>query len=447
MGALRRLSSEDGQRLVAKAAKKLQRAVSFDSGRSIANLEEMNIVIPKKVDLRFDDSLDIVYCRNPECGTLDRLKYFRNPPKDRMPTCQACRKAPVQQAPVVTPQRKTTAAPAYGLIGDPSQTVIRNIGERQIFCPYSRVGDKCDHPQGDGKCVHDFRLKLGSLKMEDPQRPIDSLKRYNPHCPKGLNVPGIPLDRPPRTGTTWYRLDFPRESMTAPLQVSSVEEYTKPADPEVESVVSGLRETMPLVFNPELVDIGASKFSRLNVLEATYGFRVGNRFSGVSSYYLDGTDNTVLGRLTDTQGFVLTLRKSFDEKLEQIRQSRFKNDDFETLKEIALHSIKHVLLVLVPMRTGLDPDRFYGSYDALPEGGKVYVYDTDEGGNGGFATLMRDTMTFVSMMKDVRRRLECPTRECLNACKQCLFIKNCGNINRKLSRNVLLELELLPSSS
>nr|WP_276977557.1 DUF1998 domain-containing protein [Ferrimicrobium acidiphilum] len=406
----------------------------------------MNLVIPKKVDLRFDDSLDIVYCTDPACGTMDRLKYFKNPPKDRLPLCRVCRKAAVQQAPVVTPQRRISATASYGLIGDPSQTVIRNIGERQIFCPYSRVGDRCNHPQGDGKCVHDFMLKLGSLRMDDPQRPVDSLKRYNPHCPKGLEVPGFPLDRPPRTGTNWYRLDFPRESMTAPLQVSSVEEYSKASDSEVELINAGLKETMPLVFNSNLITLSESKFSRLNVLEATYGYRVGNRFSGVSSYYLDGNDNSVLGRLTDTQGFVLSLGKPFDTRLEEIRQSSFKSEQFENLKEIALHSIKHALLVLVPMMTGLDPDRFYGSYDLLPDGGKVFVYDTDEGGNGGFATLMRDTRSFVSMVKEMRRRLDCPTRECLNACKQCLFIKNCGNVNRKLNRSVLLQLDLFVPS-
>src|SRR5690606_6258577 len=116
------------------------------------------------------------------------------------------------------PQRSHT------LLGDAGdQGVIRNMGVGQIFCYYSKPGDKCNHPDStDGKCVHDFVPKLGSLKMTDPQRPIDSLRKHNPHCPKGLVVPPIKLDRLYRTSSYWYKMDFPRESMTVPLQVSSV---------------------------------------------------------------------------------------------------------------------------------------------------------------------------------------------------------------------------------
>jgi len=99
------------------------------------------------------------------------------------------------------------------------------------------------------------------------------------------------------------------------------------------------------------------------------------------------------------------------------------------------------------MRTGFEPDKFYGSFDALNEGGKIFVYDTDEGGNGGFASLMKNKTSFIDMLSDINNRLHCPTRECLLACKQCLFIKNCGNVNRKLNRHILLSLDLFPSDN
>jgi len=280
--------------------------------------------------------------------------------------------------------------------------------------------------------------------MEDPQRPIDSLRRHNPHCPKGLDVPPAKLERLWRTGNYWYRMDFPRESMTVPLQVSAVESYDLADDPKIAEVNEVLEDMKPVLFNSEIVDLDNSRFSRLRVLEITYGFRIGNKFSGISSYYLDGQDNNVLGRLTDTQGFVLVLRPEFHDKIEKLKKEGHWEQDSQHLKEVALHSLKHALLVLAPMYTGFEPGKFHGSYDVLKpeEGGKVYVYDTDEGGNGGFAALMNDRDNLIRMFKNIQQRLECRTRECLNACKQCLFIRNCGNVNRKLNRHLLLALKV-----
>ncbi len=435
-------ATDSGKQLLTKAAEKLGRQLRDESGRSIENLEEVNIVVPKKIDLRFDDTLDMVYCSDPDCGTLYRLKWYPSLPRDGMPLCPVCRAKRVQQAPVWTPQRRTAVKTPHAVLGDPSQNIVQNMGTKQVFCYYSRPGVKCVHPSGDGNCVTEFLLKLGSLKMMDPQRPVDSLRRHNPHCPKKLDVPPIPLERLHRTKTHWYKMDFPRESMTVPLQVSSVEEDHVENDSEVNEVNEVLRDVMPIIFNPDLVDFDKSNFSRLRVLEMTYGYRVGNRFNGVSSYYLDGQDNNVLGRLTETQGFVLSLKRKIDENIETIRAQKYPKQTFEELKQIVLHSIKHALLVLAPMRTGFEPDKFHGSYDALQEGARVYVYDTDEGGNGGFGSLMKDRKSMVDMLSDISKRLSCPTRECLNACKQCLFIKNCGNVNRKLNRHMLLSLGL-----
>jgi ATP-dependent helicase YprA (DUF1998 family) len=237
-------------------------------------------------------------------------------------------------------------------------------------------------------------------------------------------------------------MDFPRESMSVPLQVSAVESYNLANDPEIDEVNEVLADMKPVLFNSEIVDLEKSRFSRLRVLEITYGFRIGNRFNGVSSYYLDDQENNVIGRLTDTQGFLLVLKPEFHDSVEKLKEESQERLSAEYLKEVAAHSLKHALLVLAPMYTGFEPEKFHGSYDVLkPEqGGKVYVYDTDEGGNGGFAALMNDKDSLIRMFKNIRQRLECRTRECSNACKQCLFIKNCGNVNRKLNRKLLLAL-------
>jgi hypothetical protein len=446
ISVMQKLADSFGKELLSKAIQKLQRQIHEESGRTIPNLEKVTVVVPKKIDLRFDDSLDMVYCSAPDCGTLDKLSYFRYPPKDRMPTCRRCLKAQVHQAPVWIPQKLPRVA-SHALLGDPGAGIIRNMGTAQIFCYYSKAGDRCTHPQSvDGKCVHDFVPKLGSLKMEDPQRPVDSLRRHNPHCPKGLEVAPIKLERLFRTGSHWYKMDFPRESMSVPLQVSAVESYNLTDDPEIDEVNEVLADMKPVLFNSEIVDLEKSRFSRLRVLDITYGFRIGNKFTGVSSYYLDGQENNVLGRLIDTQGFLLVLKPEFHDSIEKLKKESRENQSAEYLKEVAVHSLKHALLVLAPMYTGFEPEKFHGSYDVLKpeEGGKVYVYDTDEGGNGGFAALMNDKDSLIRMFKNIRQRLECRTRECSNACKQCLFIKNCGNVNRKLSRKLLLAMRVFP---
>jgi hypothetical protein len=440
-----KLAEESGKALVSKATQKLVSQVADDTDRRIA-INELGVTIPNKIELRFDESLDMVFCSDPSCGTLDRLSYHKYPPRDRMPNCRTCKSAPVQQAPVWIPQRITTRGIAVGhamLGGTQSSSFIRNMGTRQIFCYYSMPGDGCLNPLStDKKCVHDFVAKLGSLRMQDPQRPIDSLRRYNPHCPKGLPVQPKELERLHRTTTYWYKMDYPRESMTVPLQVSAVESYSIPGDTEIEEINSVLHEVKPLIFNGKLVDLEHSQFSRLRVLEVTYGYRVGNRFTGVSEYYLDGQDNNVPGRLTETQGFVMTLRPELYDAVEKIREEQYREQSLDSVVEVALHSLKHALLVLVPLYTGFEPDKFYGSFDALGSnaGARVSVYDTDEGGSGGFASLMRDRTGFLRMLREIRKRLACPTRDCLTACKQCLFIKNCGNVNRKLNRHLLTEL-------
>jgi len=437
VSVMRRLTEPSGAKLLSKAISKLQNQIIEESGRTISNLNNVTVTVPEKIDLRFDDPLDMVYCSDPKCGTLDKLSYFRYPPKDRMPYCRRCHKTPVQQAPVWIPHRRSGVR-SHALLGDPGIGIIRNMGIHQIFCYYSRPGNKCTHPQSaDGQCTHDFILKLGSLKMENPQRPIDSLRRHNPHCPKGLKVPPVKLERIWRTGNYWYKMDFPRESITVPLQVSAVERYSLADDTEISEVNEVLDDMKPLLFNPEIIDLENSRFSRVRVLELTYGFRIGNKFSGISSYYLDGQENNVLGRLTDTQGFVLVLKSKFHEIIDELSKKKDR-------KEVALHSLTHALLVLAPMYTGFEPDKFHGSYDVLgpEEGGRVYVYDTDEGGNGGFAALMHNRDNLIRMFKSIQQRLECPTRECLNACKQCLFIKNCGNVNRKLNRHLLLAMKI-----
>jgi hypothetical protein len=138
------------------------------------------------------------------------------------------------------------------------------------------------------------------------------------------------------------------------------------------------------------------------------------------------------------------LKPDFSSEVKAISEGASFNAEPGELAEIALHSLKHAFLVLAPMYSGFEPEKFHGSYDQSQDGksSRVFVYDTDEGGNGGFAALMHNRQTFVKMLREIRNRLDCPTRECSEACKLCLFIKNCGNVNRKLNRHLLKRLQI-----
>jgi hypothetical protein len=233
--------------------------------------------------------------------------------------------------------------------------------------------------------------------------------------------------------------------MTAPLSVSAIQPFKHPKlTGEVESINQILSEVKALIFNPDIIDLDGTRFSWLRVLEFTYGFRIGGRKNGVSTLYVDGSSNSVLGRLIETQGFVLALKPTFIERLQRIKEQKHWTQTVDELVEIALHSLEHALQVLAPQFTGFEPQLFWGGYDYLGAGNEsfVYVYDSEEGGSGGYASLMQESRRFVEMIRQVSRRLSCPVRECQYACKHCLYIENCGMVNRKLNRQLLLDLQV-----
>ena len=102
------------------------------------------------------------------------------------------------------------------------------------------------------------------------------------------------------------------------------------------------------------------------------------------------------------------------------------------------------MLVEAPLCTGLDEQKFHGSFEINQKkeedwAAKVYVYDTEDGGSGGFSTIMRNRDIVERMLDDIRlRRIHCPVRECKAACKFCISIKNCGFVNRRLNRHLLI---------
>jgi len=92
-------------------------------------------------------------------------------------------------------------------------------------------------------------------------------------------------------------------------------------------------------------------------------------------------------------------------------------------------------LIPLPSLTGLEPQKFYGSYDT--DFNKIFIFDAEKGGLGATKTLT-NADTLRRMMELVRNNItDCPTGEiCKGYCKQCIYTENCGEINFDLNRNL-----------
>lgn len=416
-----------------------------DDGEPITQL---NVVVPQKVDLRLDSSLDVVYCDG--CHVLSRLSKIGRNTKSGLPMHKNCKYGGrFRQAPVFVPRPSTSES--VGLTGEPGAAKIRSISPRQVVCRYLESGGHCGHPDSnDKRCDPRPEQQLSYLEI-NPQRPLSGLRIINNRCPKGLtNIPPQKVNAPRVGPGSFYSKRFPSPGITSPLFVTIADEDPKKTD-EIDYVNSYIQETKKTLFNPKFVNIEKTQFSKINVLEFVYGLRVGGaRFGSYTEHWMNGGENNnVLGRMLKTQGFVITIKPEIYEKMNEIVQSdsmlQEKENPSRYTLDIVVHTLKHALLVLVPQYTGYEDQKFMGAYEILDDenGAKIYLYDNENGGHGGFATLIKDGDRFSQMInRIVGERLKCPVRECKHACGNCLFIRRCGKINRELNRNYLTRSEI-----
>ncbi len=416
-----------------------------DDGEPITQL---NVVVPQSITLRLDTSLDVVYC--DRCHALSRLSKIGRNTKSGLPLHRNCKHGGrFRQAPVFVPRPEGTET--VGLAGEPGAAKVKSISPYQIVCKYLRTGGRCEHPDTkDDKCDPRPEQQLSYLEI-NPQRPLSGLRIINPHCPKGLtNIPPQKVSAPRVGPGSYYAKRFPSPGITSPLFVTIADEDTKTTD-DIDYVNSYIQEVKKTLFNPKFVDIDNTQFSKINVLELVYGLRVGgSRFGGYTEHWMDGGENNnVLGRMMKTRGFVITIKPEIYEKINEIIDSdpklQEKDDPEHYVLDIVVHTLKHAMLVLVPQFTGYEDQKFMGAYEILDDkkGAKIYLYDNENGGHGGFATLIKDVDRFSDMIKRiVGERLKCPVRECKHACGNCLFIRRCGKINRDLNRHYLARTEI-----
>lgn len=405
-------------------------------------ITQMNIVVPQSVNLRLDSSLDVVYCDG--CHVLSRLSKIGRNSKSGLPFHNCKKGARFRQAPVFVPRPSTDES--VGLTGDPGAAKVKSISPRQIVCRYLEASGRCGHPDSkDQRCDPRPEFQLSYLEI-NPQRPLSGLRIINNKCPKGLaNIPPQKVSAPRVGPGSFYVKRFPSPGITSPLFVSIADEDPSKSE-EIDYVNSYIKETKKTLFNTQVVDIEKSQFSRITVLELVYGLRIGgSRYGSYTEHWMNGGENNnVLGRMMKTQGFVLTIKPSIYEKVHNIIESnptlKDRDNPERYVLDIVVHTLKHALLVLVPQYTGYEDQKFMGAYEILDDnqGAKVYLYDNEDGGHGGFATLIKDGDRFSKMIQRIAGdRLRCPIRECKHACGNCLFIRRCGRVNRDLNRHYL----------
>ena len=411
--------------------------------------EKLNVIVPSKIDLRLDSGLNVGRCE--KCGHLNWINHMQRN-KGGLPVhtnCEKSSRSRYRQAPVFVPYPRDPNDSAK--TGSSDQIKIKTILHKQVNCFYFRTGGICNHPSGDNRCDPKPELQKSYLFI-NPSYPFRGMKIFNNKCPKNLQVPiqGLTTHKGGAIGGGYtYRKSYPNAGLTRRLSCSVAWEGGKHTE-EMNRLNSEIEEIKKTWFNRELVNFEETNFSRITVLDLVYGIKIG----GYYDHWLHGPgNNNVLGRMLKTQGFVITLTHELWEVAAGLVEKYRPDDTVDPLVDnmmILAHTLKHAILSQVPTFTGVDENLFGGSYEILPDkkGARVYLYDNEVGGHGGFATLMAGNASkFTRMIETVQRQTTCPVRNCKVGCKQCIFIRGCGLGNTKINRRMLLDSGILASQS
>jgi len=400
--------------------------------------DKINVIVPSKIDLRLDRGLNVGYCS--KCGHLNYLnKILRT--TAGLPVHTNCNMGPnsrYKQAPVFVPYPKNPKDATRPTSSD--QLKVQTVLPHDVNCLYLRPGGKCGHPKSeDGLCHPNYEFQHSYMKT-NPNYPLSGIKIVNENCPKGL------VDIRPRTLTPHrpgvgytYNKKFADSGITQRLYTTISWEDPKKSD-TIDDINAKISEIKKTWFNEKLVDFDGTKFSRINVIDLVYGLKVG----GYYDHWLRGAgDNNVLGRMLQTQGFIITIKKEIWDVASTL--DKYSDHDVEDRVRIIIHTLKHAILNQIPTFTGIEETKFGGSYELLgeDEGAKIYLFDNEVGGHGGFETLTKDVDRFTQMIETVFNKAQCPIRKCNRGCKHCLFLRNCGLGNYMLNRKMLLDSEIL----
>ena len=399
--------------------------------------DKINVIVPSKIDLRLDKGTNVAACEG--CGHLNYINLTSQ--RNALPThigCEDKYNNTYRQSPVYVPFPNDKEVEA--VYGSSDQLKIQSIPGLYVNCLHFKKGF-CNHTKTtDSRCVDYPAGQHSYLWAASPNFPIRGIKVVNNKCPKGLTdikPRSLPMMR---ANEYHYRKTWPNNRITKRLSTKVAWE-----DPTSSESIDGINDKINEVknnwFRNEIVDLQSTKFSRIKFIDVVYGIQLG----GFLDHWITGEkgENHVLGRMLDTQGFMITIRNNILETAAGL--TGFGVEEAQDKVNIIIHTLEHAIRSMLPSSTGLEETKFEASYEILEEGkgARIFLFDNEAGGHGGFATLMSHVDRFSDMIESIYKRVKCPIRNCKFGCEHCVYLRNCGQSNLKLNRKMLLDSGIL----
>ena len=279
-------------------------------------------------------------------------------------------------------------------------------------------------------CPHCHKEDWLGLTSRNPEQPMGSLTWVCVHCKKDV----APLE----TFKFGNRPQEPTENLTKGITVG----------------ITKAEELMPFkieAFLKKDMCNGAFYSDKVIVSQVTWGYKLG-QYENVD--YKTFPNNQYYGRQFETQGIVIDLNPKIYEEAKEYLKKLYAEDsemyedfikDIEhedpemkemQLKRWVLHTLKHALLVYMPVITGLPHREFSGSYDL--DKNRVIIFDNQEGGIGGCQKLWKNPDNLINLLDLITDAIE--KCDCRSKCPKCILLDTCGEVNQALNRHLLVPL-------
>lgn len=278
--------------------------------------------------------------------------------------------------------------------------------------------------------VHKDKKEYIGIKARNNERPLASLAASCPYkestCKYYKNgwcglVQGIPFFKKMR-GNIPIVLSPPSYGITKPLSITVFTYDPNKAEDITENLSDAFKRNNKYnqYFDKVLY------LEHVKIYTITPMFLVGHPYSGnykrIPVILRDDNDRIVaLGRKMDTQGVLFVINKDNFKKPAEEKQDK--------VFEVA-HSVSHVIQRALVTLTGLSPQEFGESIYEDAQQVEILAFDDSPGGIGAVKSVRDHADSFVMHLLNSSKPC---VRNCLSACKACLFIENCYMLNRGLS--------------
>lgn len=366
-------------------------------------IENINLREFSRVQCRLSEELQVFIC--PNCHNLFIGTRHIEGQQKFIFSCNICHST-LNQAPILIRSKKSEESREH-------HQLIKRISARKGIC-------------NNPICKSYNKEEWLGLDIRDPEQPMASLEWVCKECERRI----MPFE----SFKFGYRPQEPSENLTKGITVSSAKDYD-----------SKEMKNIPFINKEMIKNISFS--NDVKVWQVTWGYKLG-QYENVQ--YKAFPNNEYYGRKMNTQGISFTLNpkvfetaKNYLKKLYAEDPEYFKEfeDDISSepslqLKRWVLHSLKHSILMFLPIITGLPHQEFSGSYDL--EENKVLIYDNQDGGIGGCKKLFENQDNMIDLFDLIVSRIsEC---DCKSKCPKCLVLETCGEVNQALNRHLLVPL-------